>query len=82
LGVRFLKNDANFKLNFLHIGIVLVEFILVFEVIIPNYSAIYTADFIDGVMYFCGAICFYFLQSSGSNFRVLNSLFHAKTQRR
>lgn len=61
-GVRLIKKQSDLQLNFWHIAIVLAQFIFIFEIILPKQSMRYTGDWIDAVMYFIGAIVFYFLQ--------------------
>lgn len=61
--VRFLKRDAEFKLGILPIAILFVEYSLIFELIAPYKSNLYTGDAVDVLMYLIGAIAFYFLQS-------------------
>jgi len=61
--IRFLKRDAEYELGILPIAFLFVEYSLIFELIAPYNSTIYTSDLADVLMYFIGAAIFYFLQS-------------------
>lgn len=72
--IRFLKRNAEFQLGILPIAILVIEYSLIFELIAPYYSNLYTADMLDILMYFMGAIFFYFIQAIKKKSIVKNSL--------
>jgi hypothetical protein len=60
--VRQLKRDSSIKIKPWLIALICIEYALIFEWILPKKSAIYTADWIDVVMYFSGGLIFFFIQ--------------------
>ena len=63
LVLRFTRNDKNFTLNLFMILYVCTFYSIIFEFILPNYLARYTADIIDVLLYFAGGFAFYLLQN-------------------
>lgn len=64
LGAKLIKRQAQLVLKFWLIILIAVEFIVIFEIILPKYSSRYTGDWVDGLMYIAGAVVFYFIQNS------------------
>lgn len=60
--VRLLKRDNTLVIKPWIIALLCLQYIVVFEIILPMKSSIYTADFIDAVMYIIGSIIFFFMQ--------------------
>ena len=63
LGARIIRKQSELVLNAWLVLFITVEYIVIFEIVLPNYSQQYTRDWLDGLMYLIGAIGFYFLQS-------------------
>ncbi|MBI3135033.1 MAG: hypothetical protein HYZ14_10215 [Bacteroidetes bacterium] len=60
--VRVIKKNATIELKLWLIGLICLEYALIFEWMLPKKSAIYTADWLDVCMYFTGGLIFYFIQ--------------------
>jgi len=45
--------------SLLHVVVAAAYITIVFELILPNFSSTYTSDWLDGLMYFIGAISHY-----------------------
>lgn len=61
--IAYWINDATFKLNRWQITFTAIALIVCFEIILPQYSSVYTADKFDALMYILGAILFERFQS-------------------
>lgn len=59
VGVRFFKRIPQFHLNQLMIFGMTAFYAFLFEYMLPNSSSLYTADFVDVIMYFAGAIFYW-----------------------
>jgi cobalamin biosynthesis protein CobD/CbiB len=60
--VRVLKRNSFIEIKPGLIALICLEYALIFEWILPQKSRIYTADWIDVVMYFLGGLIFFFIQ--------------------
>jgi len=60
--VRMLKRQSEITLKLGVISFLCIEFIVLFEIVLPLFSTTYTSDFLDAIMYILGSIAFYFLQ--------------------
>lgn len=60
--LRIIKRNERIEINVFLIGLVCLEFSVVFEWYLPQKSTIYTGDSMDVIMYFLGGIIFYFVQ--------------------
>lgn len=60
--VRSIKRDSLIEIKPWLIALICIEYALIFEWFLPQKSSIYTADWIDVVMYFSGGIIFFFVQ--------------------
>lgn len=61
--IAYWINDACFQLNRWHMAFTSIAFALVFELILPKFSTVYTADPFDALAYGIGALLFDRLQS-------------------
>ena len=61
VGVRWIKKIPEFILSPVMIFGMTGFYALLFEVILPQYSSKYTQDPIDFILYFCGALLYWFL---------------------
>lgn len=60
--VQFLKKDFSIRLPLLLVLTLTSFYAIYFEYFLPQVEARYTADWLDVVMYFSGALIFYILQ--------------------
>jgi hypothetical protein len=60
--VRSIKRDSLIEIKPWLIALICIEYALIFEWFLPQKSSIYTADWIDVLMYFFGGIIFFFTQ--------------------
>ncbi|WP_439130622.1 hypothetical protein [Polaribacter sp.] len=58
------RNNPKFALSLPIILYVCVMYSVLFELILPNYLARYTKDYIDIILYFAGGFIFYALQKN------------------
>lgn len=63
LAARFLKKDSNLELSIFSIFSLFVFYSVYFEIIMPKIHVRYTADPLDVLMYFCGSLIFYGVQT-------------------
>jgi len=59
--VRKLHNKPKFQLSFLQCLMMVLFYIIFFEVYLPKTNPRYTADTIDSVLYLVGGLLFYFV---------------------
>ncbi|MDR0228720.1 MAG: hypothetical protein LBI72_06605 [Flavobacteriaceae bacterium] len=64
--IRKIKREHTLKLPLLLVLLTAFAYSIYFEWYLPQYHIRYTGDWWDCVMYFCGAIVFYKLQSVSS----------------
>ncbi|GHA40023.1 hypothetical protein GCM10007103_21830 [Salinimicrobium marinum] len=62
LAMQFLKKDHSIRLDLFTVLSMAAFYAFYFELYLPKVKVRYTADFTDVVMYFLGALLFYFLQ--------------------
>jgi hypothetical protein len=62
LVMQFLKKDSSIRLNLFTVLSLAAFYAVYFELYLPKVMLRYTADLIDVLMYFLGALLFYFLQ--------------------
>ncbi|MEG9328079.1 hypothetical protein V6B16_09045 [Salinimicrobium catena] len=60
--VRFMKNDRTIRISLFTTISLAVFYSLYFEIILPPITERYTADVFDVLLYFTGALLFYFMQ--------------------
>ena len=60
--VHYIKRDTSIKLSLPLILTITSLYALYFELALPEFTVRYTADFVDVIIYFSGAILYYFLQ--------------------
>ncbi|MDT0643008.1 hypothetical protein RM553_09235 [Zunongwangia sp. F363] len=60
--VQWLKQDKQLNLKILPILSLTVFYSLYFELLLPEIMSRYTADFLDVIMYFSGAVLFFLMQ--------------------
>ncbi|WP_424494617.1 hypothetical protein [Salinimicrobium sp. GXAS 041] len=60
--MQFLKKDPNIRLSIITVFSLTTFYSLYFETILPEFHSRYTADFLDVLMYFSGALLFYLVQ--------------------
>lgn len=61
VGVRWIKRIPDFRLTPLMIFGMTAFYAVLFEWILPQQSSVYTADVLDALMYFLGALLFWFV---------------------
>jgi hypothetical protein len=57
-GVRFVKGDATINAGIAMITVVTLQFIILFELVLPAFSSNYRGDWLDVLMYVSGALFF------------------------
>lgn len=62
LAMQFLKKDTSIRLNLFTVLSLAAFYAVYFELYLPKIKMRYTADLTDVLMYFLGALLFYFLQ--------------------
>jgi len=62
--IRKIRNEPSVQLPFLLVISIALFYSLYFEWYLPQHNHRYTSDWLDCVLYFAGAILFYFLQKS------------------
>ncbi len=60
--MQFLKKDQHLRLSIFTVFSLTIFYSIYFEIILPEFQSRYTADFIDVLMYFSGALLFYLAQ--------------------
>lgn len=61
-GVQLLKSDKDIRISLFSALSLAAFYSLYFEIILPKFMERYTADVFDMILYFGGALLFYFLQ--------------------
>lgn len=73
--IRLIKWDNEFLLSLSMVIVGVVTFSVVFEYILPQYSAIYTADIWDVACYVLGGVIFLFFQQRDKKiFELMNDI--------
>ena len=60
--VQYIKKDTTIPLPLMPILVLTSFYAIYFEGYLPGVEERYTADWVDVIMYFCGALVFYFIQ--------------------
>jgi hypothetical protein len=61
--IRRLKKDSSFKLPIVFVIFLACYYSFYFEYYLPQFNSRYTADWIDVIFYFSGALAYFFAES-------------------
>ena len=73
---RLIHKNKSIRLSLFTTCSVAALYAVYFELYLPGRSARYTADLLDALLYFCGALLFYFLQPECGGESELSEIKH------